>query len=227
MAASRGGPIVVVSFELPDGPVHQRILGGAASGRPPAIAYVGAANGDDPRWFERAAEAWRGRHGAAVARVLADPALRAQNEELLESADVIYLGSGDVPLLVRSLHAAGLTALIRRRQAQGALLFGVSAGAIALSRFWLDFPAGEPQSPSLLPCIGVLDAAIDCHDEGDDWSELYALLRLWGQAAPDAVVDAYGLPAGSALVFRHGRVDLRLGPPPLWLRLAQGRVERV
>jgi hypothetical protein len=218
-----GGPVVVVSFELPDGAMHDRVLSAAALGRVPDIAYIGAANGDDPRWFERVEERLRKRHGARVRRVVASAAARAENEQILEDADVIYLGSGDVSLLARGLHGAGLTETIRRRHREGALLFGVSAGAIALSRFWLEF--ARPSQPSLLPCLGAIDVAIDCHGEEDDWEELRALLRLWGDAAPEAVVDAFGIPTGGGLLFTNGRLESQIGPPPLWLRLRRGQVE--
>jgi peptidase E len=227
--AAADGPIVLVSFELPDGPIHDRVMSAAPSGRPLEVAYVGAANGDDPRWFEGVESVLRTRHAARVHRVVADRALHRDNEGILNSADIVYLGSGDVSRLARGLHAAGLTEPIRRRHREGALLFGVSAGAIALSRFWLEFPPASDAapSPSLLPCLGLVEFAVDCHGEQENWEELRTLLRLWGDAAPDAIVDAFGIPSGGGLVFTHGRLDTHIGAPPLWLRLVRGRVETV
>jgi hypothetical protein len=72
--------------------------------------------------------------------------------------------------------------------------------------------------------MGALDLAVDCHDEQSDWEELRALLAVWGAAEPGAVVEAYGIPAGGALVLDGGAAPSPLGPSPRHLRLDRGRV---
>jgi peptidase E len=218
------GLAFLIGFDLPDGPLHDHALEVCGLGRPPEIAYVGSANGDDPGCFRRTEHALRRRHGARVHHVLAHPTRRARNEEILQRADVIYIAPGDVSRLSRRLHAAGFAETLRRRHRDGAMVVGVSAGAIALAPYWIEFPT-EAGQPSLLPCLGALEIAVDCHDEDEDWPELRALLALHGKTAPEVTIDAYGIPRGGALILRDGRVRDHVGPCPKWMRLRRGQIE--
>src|SRR5260370_14748202 len=117
----------------------------------------------------------------------------------------------------------GLDELIRRRRREGAVLVGVSAGAIGLTRWWVEFPDDNPAltRPTRYACIGAVDCAVDCHDEDSDWEELRALLDAWAIEEPDAVVDAWGIPLGGAIEVGDGGVT-HLGPPPKRLPLHPG-----
>ena len=139
---------------------------------------------------------------------------------------MIYLGGGDVSLLAERVRALGLDEQIRRRHAEGALVVGVSAGAIGLTRWWVQFPEDnfELERPTRFACIGALDLAVDCHDEQSDWEELRALLAAWATEEPDAVVEAYGIPLGGAIEIAPGGAVSHLGPAPKWLRLDRGRI---
>ncbi len=122
--------------------------------------------------------------------------------------------------------ALGLDEQIRRRHREGALVVGVSAGAIGLTRFWVRFPEDDEAlaEPTRFACIGALDVAVDCHDEQSDWEELRALLAAWARQEPEAVVEAYGIPLGGALELAPSGAVTHLGPAPRRLRLDRGRI---
>jgi hypothetical protein len=217
------GPSILIAHGVPDDSIHDfafsRLL------RPARVGYFGAANGDDARWFSRVRDALLRRHGAVVTlcrTVGVDAAARPGLLAAIEGADALYFAGGDVAELAERMHTLDLSQAVRDRHRAGAMMIGVSAGAIGLTRYWVDFPAEGP--PVRFPCIGALDLAIDCHDEESDWEELRALLTRWAEDEPDAVVDAYGIPAGGALWVEEGSAPGHLVLPPRRLRLERGRV---
>jgi peptidase E len=220
------GPAILIAHGLPGDKLHDRAF--ERAGARPLVAWIGAANADQRAWYERVATVLRQRYGADVQMARTVPSVDFEPDatrRLVDAASMIYLGGGDVTLLAERVRALGLDEQIRRRHREGALLVGVSAGAIGLARYWVQFPDDNydlPQ-PTRFPCIGAVDLAIDCHDEESDWEELRALLDAWRREEPDALVDAYGIPMGGALEVTDAGVT-HLGPAPKWLRLDGGRI---
>jgi hypothetical protein len=196
----------------------------------PLVAYLGAANGEHTRWYRAVARALQKRYGAKVLHArIGTKGDVAEARRIVGEADVIYATGGDVGLFADRVVGSGLDEVVRERHRAGALLVGVSAGAIGLTAYWVRFPEDDPslRQPTRFPCAGALRIAVDCHDEASDWEELRALLAAWAREAPDDVVDGYGIPAGAALFLDgHGAVMTR-GGPPLRLRLERGRVFEV
>jgi hypothetical protein len=213
------GPAILIAHGVPGDELHDRVF--ELAGARPLVAWIGAANQDSRPWFERAAQVLRPRYGADMHMVRT--AFADESQRLVDDASVLYLPGGDVSLLSERLRALGLDERIRRRHADGALVVGVSAGAIGLTRWWVEFP-DDGRPPCRIPCIGALDLAVDCHDEESDWEELRALLDAWGRDEPAAVVEAYGIPQGGALEIAPGGEVTHLGAAPKRLRLDRGRV---
>jgi putative intracellular protease/amidase len=213
------GPAILIAHGVPGDALHDRVF--ELAGARPLVAWVGAANDDSLPWFERAATVLRQRYGADMRRVMTS--VEDDSQRLVDEAAVIYLPGGDVSLLSQRLRALGLDERIRHRHAAGALVVGVSAGAIGLTRFWVEFPE-DGRAPYRIPCVGALGLAVDCHDEQSDWEELRALLEAWQREEPGAVVDAYGIPLGGALEIAAAGTVTHLGPAPKWLRLDGGRI---
>jgi hypothetical protein len=218
---------ILIAHGNPGDALHDRAFSHAPAR--PSVAWLGVAANDAPASFERTAAPLSQRYAARMqhARTVGAGIDRAATRRMIEEAELIYLGGGDVTLLAERLRALELDTLIRARHAAGAIVVGVSAGAIGLTRFWIDFPdeddEGREQLPTRFACIGALDVAVDVHDEESDWEELRALLAAWGRDEPEAVVDAYGIPTGGALELDGGRVT-HLGPAPTRLRLDRGRI---
>lgn len=129
-------------------------------------------------------------------------------------------------LLADRLRATGLDEIIRARRRAGTFVVGVSAGAIGLSPYWVQFPDDnfELPAPIRFACVGAVSIACDCHDEDSDWEELRALLAAWEREAPGATVDGWGIPMGGALLLDGEDRVTHLGPAPKRLRLDQGRI---
>ena len=213
------GPAILIAHGVPGDDLHDRVF--ELAGARPLVAWVGAANEDSQPWFERAATVLRKRYGADMRMVRTGFA--DESAQLINESPLIYLPGGDVSVLSARLRALGLDEQIRRRHREGALVVGVSAGAIGLTRYWVEFPE-DGRAPYRIPCIGALDVAVDCHDEESDWEELRALLAAWQREEPGAVVDAYGIPLGGALEIAPNGTVTHRGPAPKWLRLDGGRI---
>ena len=219
------GPAILIAHGVPGDRLHDRAF--ELAGARPLVAWIGAANGDQRAWYERVAKVLRERYGAEVemARTIGDFDT-GETRQIIDAAQMIYLGGGDVALLAERVRALGVDEQIRRRHREGALVVGVSAGAIGLTRYWVQFPDDnlELEHPTRYACIGALGIAVDCHDEESDWEELRALLAAWQREEPGAVVDAYGIPLGGALEVAPSGTVTHLGPAPKRLRLDGGRI---
>jgi hypothetical protein len=218
---------ILIAHGHPGDALHDRAF--EIAPRCPSVAWLGVAANDAPASFERTAAPLRARYDARMehARTVGPGIDGNATRQLIATADLIYLGGGDVTLLAERLRALELDTLIRARAAAGAIVVGISAGAIGLTRWWVQFPdeddEGEEQQPRRFACIGAVDLAIDVHDEESDWEELRALLACWARDEPEAIVDAYGIPSTGALEVAEGRVTA-LGAAPFRLRLDRGRV---
>ena len=219
------GPALLIAHGGPGDAFHDRAFERLAR-RAPKVAYVGAANRDQAAWYLRVSDTLRTRHGARVelARTMVDNPGPARGA--LEDADLIYLAGGDVQLLATRLRVLGLDSVLRSCHAAGAMLLGISAGAIALGPCWISFPDDQAalDRARRFPCIGAVPFAVDCHDEEGDWEELRALLGRWALDDPKATVEGYGIPHGGALELDERGLVSVIGTPPKRLRLDHGQI---
>ena len=138
---------------------------------------------------------------------------------VVDRADLVFVSGGDPTHGAKILAKTGADAWIRQASARGVPCFGVSAGAILLGDFWVDWPEdddapiGHVGQASLVPCIGVVSGHVfDAHDEADDWGELRAaatLLRARGIQA-----KLLGIPTGGALIWSGAGDHEVVGIPP-------------
>jgi cyanophycinase len=181
----------------------------------PAAAYLGASNGDNPDLFSVFAAAME---VLGVTRCRMVPA-HPTDEDLafLREADLILLAGGDVQQGWRAFEAAGLRHLLAKRHREGAVLVGVSAGAVQLGL--VGWPVGDPAPEKLFPTLGLVPFVIDAHAEEDDWEELRRIVARSGGA-----MRGLGIPRGAGVVLhpdgsveavRHPAVELVARGPEL------------
>lgn len=144
----------------------------------PRAAYLGPANGEDPAFhdlFQAAMEAAGiGEH--RMVRTIYEDADR----QWLESADLVVLSGGDVDRGWRAFRQAGIDEALQKRYADGAVLLGVSAGAVHLG--W-----GH---------LNLVSALLGAHDEADDWPDLRRRM-----AASREKIRGLGVPTGGGLLY--------------------------
>lgn len=174
----------------------------------PKAAYIGASNKDNPEFFS-IFEAAMNSVGIEDCRMIYS-AYMDEDEAYLKDADLILLAGGDVGLGWEVLDSTGMRQEIIQRYYDGAVLMGVSAGAVQLGlKGWQSEDAEEGEAIDTFKLIPFL---IDVHDEKNHWSRLKALA-----AAEDAYIKGIGIPSGAGLVYhpdhtiepiRHALVEL-------------------
>lgn len=156
----------------------------------PRAAYVGASNGDQQEFYSLFVAAME-TMGVSDCRMV--PSQPSREDTLfVEEADLILLAGGDVELGWRVFEQNGIKDLVLRRRYDGAILMGVSAGAVQLG---LGFLSNSAQ-PKELHTFRMAPFYVGAHDEGNDWWDLRALVNL-----SPSDVRAVGIPAGAGAVY--------------------------
>lgn len=157
-----------------------------ASGKEIQAAYIGASNGDAPEFYELFVAAM---NEAGIHRTRMIPShLESEDRRFLEEADVILLAGGDVRRGWKAFEDNGLNQKIVELYYAGALLIGVSAGAVQLGLRAED-DKGSFGTFRLVPFV------VDAHDE-PGWARLHRLVSRTGEHA-----RGYGIPFGGGAVY--------------------------
>lgn len=158
---------------------------------PPAAAraaYVGASNGDRPEFFDLFVGAM-GEAGVTDCRMIPS---RPDADDLgyAAQADLLLLAGGDVRHGWEVLTDNGLAGRLPELHWSGALLVGVSAGAVQLGCFGWDDERGEP-----FPTSRLVPFVVDAHGE-PGWERLARAVPRCG-----GLIKGLGLPSGGGAVY--------------------------
>src|SRR5262249_38487761 len=112
----------------------------------------------------------------------------------LERAQVTVLAGGDVRLGWDTFENTGMKDVILSRHAKGAVLVGISAGAVQLGRCGI---VEAPQSPAveLFDTFGLLPMVVDAHDEEAEGAGLSRTIHSLEGAA-----TGLGIPSGGGVI---------------------------
>ncbi|MFY0570498.1 Type 1 glutamine amidotransferase-like domain-containing protein [Archangium lansingense] len=186
-----------------------RALTGADLSVPPIqAAYLGASNGDVPAFFEIFTAAME---LADISRCRMIPS-QPTTEDLawLAESQVILLAGGDPLLGWETFQRNGVAPVLRERYLEGAVLMGISAGAMQLGqRAWSE---ADPGAAETFPVLGLAPFIVGAHEQ-PEWTGLKRAVR---DAGPG--VRGIGIPAGGGALLhpdqslepvRHPLVELR------------------
>jgi peptidase E len=175
-------------------------------GKPYRAAYLGASNGDAPEFYDLFVAAMN-EIGIGDCRLIPT---RPSADDLawFAEADLILLAGGDVERGWQAFKAAGLHEEIVKRYYAGALLVGVSAGAVQLGlKGW------SQDGQKLFDTLRVVPFVIDAHDE-PGWARLLSAVPRAGEHA-----RGFGIPTGGGAIYhpdysmepvRHPVVEVNL-----------------
>jgi cyanophycinase-like exopeptidase len=167
-------------------------LDGLARDTALSAAYIGASNGDRPEFYELF-EAAVDDVGITDRRMI-HSSFGPEDRTFLERAQLIVLAGGDVRLGWSTFEGSGMKDVILGRYTQGAVLVGISAGAVQLGRYAI---VEAPESPAteLIDVFSLVPVVIDTHDEATNWERLSrAIHSLQGAAT------GIGIPSGGGVV---------------------------
>jgi hypothetical protein len=158
----------------------------------PKAAYIGASNADDPEYysiFEAAMEI------IGIHRCRMVPSFPTDEDiSFLKDADIILLAGGDAVRGWRVFEETGLRELIRERYWNGAVLIGVSAGAMQLGLY--AWPEGAQFEDLLIRTFGLVPFIVGVHDENNEWHDIRRVLNITKSSFP-----AIGIPSGGGLIY--------------------------
>ena len=127
IVAIGGGSI----WDLETEPIDREIIRLTGRSRPRAL-FVPTASSDSPAYCRQFHRAYRDTYGCVTDELLLlgrrpDP---ARVRDKIERADIVYVGGGNTLKMMRRWRHLGVDDLLRDAFARGAVLCGVSAGAI-------------------------------------------------------------------------------------------------
>lgn len=175
-------------------------LDGLTQGNPPSAAYIGASNGDRAEFYE-IFEAATDASGIADRRMVGS-SFGPDDRAFLERAQLIVLAGGDVRLGWNRFEKTGMKGVILDRYAKGAVLVGVSAGAVQLGRYGI-VEAPDTSGTELLDVFDLAPMIIDAHDERTEWARLSRAIRMLEGSVP-----GLGIPSGGGvIVHANGAIE--------------------
>lgn len=166
----------------------------------PRAAYVGASNHDLPEFYQLF-EAAMSSVGINQLRMTSS-ALTAEDADFLERAEIILLAGGDVEHGWSVFQKNGLDQVILRRYYDGALLIGVSAGAVQLGL--MGWPETGASPANLIHTLKLVPFVVSAHEERSEWRKLKEGLQVAG-----INVRGLGLPSGGGAIYH---ADFSLEP---------------
>ncbi|MDP9122468.1 MAG: Type 1 glutamine amidotransferase-like domain-containing protein, partial [Acidobacteriota bacterium] len=151
-------------------------------------AYLGASNGDAPEFYELFLAAMAEIGIADCHLVPSQPG--PEDLAFFNAADLILLAGGDVLRGWEAFKAAGLEQKLVERYYSGALLLGVSAGAVQLGlKGWSE------DGQRLFDTFRVVPFVVDAHDE-PGWAQLLKAVPKAGEHA-----RGFGIPIGGGAIY--------------------------
>lgn len=152
-------------------------------------AYIGASNGDAPEFFELfvAAMDHVNLHESRMIRA----EFGSDDRAFLESADLLLLAGGDVDDGLEIMKRTGMDAAITSRYYSGAVVVGVSAGAVQLGMGWYGRHHGHVSDG-----LKLVPYYIGVHGERDDWVPLRTLVQ-----SREEYAKGFGIPFGGAMIY--------------------------
>lgn len=190
--------------------VHRlaRLAGGGAF----RAVYLGASNGDQPEYYQLFQAAMAGT-GAECRMIPAVPS--SDDMAFLRSAGLVLLAGGDVQRGWTAFERSGVREAVAQRHQEGAVLVGVSAGAVQLGM------AGWPEgrTAELFATWGLVPFLVGAHAEEGDWAELRAAVR-----AHDGQAVGFGIPRGGGMAYHPDGTVEPIRHPLVEVRAVDGRV---
>lgn len=165
----------------------------------PRAAYLGASNGDAPEFYSIFEAAMDG--VGIYDRRMVRRSFPAEDHTFLSESDIILLAGGDVGRGWTVFVETGMREFIVRRFYEGAILVGISAGAVQLGLHRSIEGEASPAKPA--DTFRLVPFVIDAHDEGRKWDKLRRAMRFL-----DGTAKGVGIPTGGGLIYYpDGRVE--------------------
>ena len=166
----------------------------------PKAAYIGASNGDNPDYFS-IFEAAMDTIGIKERRMVY-ASYGDEDEAWLKQADLILLAGGEIDVGWEAIKETGMQQEIIQRYYGGAVIMGISAGAVQLGlQGW---KGEEPGDDDYFETFKLIPFIVDVHEEASQWQRLARMM-----AGADSYTRGIAIPSGGGMIYH---VDHTLEP---------------
>ena len=179
-------------------------------------AYIGASNGDRAEFYD-IFEAAMDAVGISNRRMI-DSSFGPEDRSFLEGSQLIVLAGGDVRLGWTAFEKTGMKDAILGRYVDGALLVGISAGAVQLGEYGIVETSGS-SATELLDVFKLVPMVIDTHDERANWARLSGTIE-----SLQGATTGLGIPSGSGVIVHTDGTIEPLRRPAHQFRFADTHV---
>lgn len=155
-------------------------------------SYLGASNGDDPAYYGIFEAAMDGL-GVTRRRMIVS-SFSTDDAEFLRNSDIILLAGGDAVRGWQTFTSNGVRDAVTTRYLEGALLVGVSAGAMQLGL--CAYPEEDFSSDQLVDTFKFVPLIIGAHEEKRAWESLKKAVYLTGEGT-----HGVGIPFGGGAIY--------------------------
>ena len=158
----------------------------------PKAAYIGASNGDNKDFFSIFRAAMNG-IGITDCRMIMSSYLD-EDQEFLKGSDIILFAGGDVKIGWEVFEKMRIKETIAEKYYNGAVIIGVSAGAIQLCLG--ELPGDSKSAEDFLFTFKFIPFILGAHDEKKYWMNLQKSVRIMGDS-----FKGIGIPSGGGLIY--------------------------
>ncbi len=174
-------------------------------------AYIGFSNDDNPAYYEIFLALMEKQNISDCMHITS--VFSREEKAFLDQANLILLSGGDVKEGWQKLEEKGLTGFIPNKFTEGAILIGVSAGAIQLGH-------GFRQGNQFIKTLGLLPPAIDVHDEANNWQNLTTCI-----SKDTPALGGIGIPLHGGLAYHPDGAVEALQKPLFEFHLEKGSIK--
>ncbi len=173
----------------------RNLLEEAKPGKEYKAAYIGASNGDKPEYYEIFESAMKQVNITRCRMIPSNP--EADDFEFLTDADIILLAGGDTRTGWDIINENGIQEKLVECYYNGAVMMGVSAGAVQLGlKGWSDRQDNDLEPADYFTTMQLVPIIVDVHDEENSWHRLGKIVAEGGQ-----YTHGLGVPTGGAAIY--------------------------
>lgn len=183
-------------FWMKDGEYFLRSITKQLKKDSPCAAYIGASNGDAEEFYDIFQAAMDNIGIRNRQKILST--FTPEDRAFLETADIVLLAGGDAEKGWQILQRTGMAELLTTKYRDGAVLVGISAGALQLGGCGLK--EGGSTIDDLYGTLKLVPFIIHAHDEKADWQTLKRTISIEGCGA-----RGIGIPFGGGMIFHPDR----------------------
>jgi peptidase E len=154
-------------------------------------AYIGASNNDDPQFYEIFELAMQQIDIINCRMIKSNPDI--DDNKFLKSADIILLAGGDIYKGWDVIKRNGWDEIIIEKYSNGAILIGVSAGAVQLGV--KGYRTNFKEKETVFDTLQLVPFIIDVHAD-NDWLNLSKRVEI-----DEDLLKGYGIPNGAGIVY--------------------------